>query len=162
MASTVTAASLTTTATEAITLNSVARGSSSADTIASVGEIFNQITSIATTGTDIIQFAAAKGAGVFSTASSGAGKVEYMRFTNLDNSNYVDIVFSDHITPGSAANICSFRLEAGKSILLGGVNFNATSAGDDDNVVAANDTIANVRGIANTDPVDIEVYVASL
>jgi|TARA_Y100000296_G_C5174556_1_gene259279 hypothetical protein len=162
MATTVTTATLNVVVSEQITLNGVIRDSKATTSIASVGEVFNQITSITTSGTDIIQFASAKGAGVLSTASSGAGTVQYIRITNLDDTNYVDITLSDHITPGSAANLCSFRVTAGKSIMLGGVSFATEDDSDADNSIAASDTIANIRGIANSASCDIEVYIVSL
>tara|TARA_R100000789_G_C2998121_1_gene148004 strand:+ start:62 stop:550 length:489 start_codon:yes stop_codon:yes gene_type:complete len=162
MSSKVVAATLSATIAEGITLNGIARGSSTTVDIASIGEVFNQITSITTSGTNIVQFASEKGAGVLSTASSGAGTVEYIRITNLDDTNYVDITLSDHITPGSAANLCSFRVTAGKSIVLGGVSFATEDDSDADNSIAASDTIANIRGIADSAACDIEVFIVSL
>ena len=162
MASSVTSASLTVNLTEACSLNNIERGSSVKFVQSGIGEIFNNILSVTTSGTDIIQFASTVGAGVLSTASSGAGKVEYIRITNLDSTNYVDVTFSDAINPGSAGRLFALRLKPLRSFSCSGLEFNSADSGDADNALAASGLVANIRGIANTAACDVEILVASV
>ena len=161
MGSLVTAADLTVVVSESVTLNGVERDSRYRNTISSIGEVFNRIISVPTVGTDISQFSSVEGAGTFVSAGSGAGTVEYMRFTNLDNSNFVTITCSDHTSAGSSGHLFCIKLAAGKSFILGSVAFNAEDGGDVDNELAASDTIANIRAVADTASVDMEIYIAS-
>ena len=161
MATTVRQTTLTTTITEEVTINGRPRNSSVKKIITGIGEVFTNITFATTDGTDLAQFAATKGAGVFSTASSGAGLVKYIRITNLDDTNYVELTFSDHITAGSSGNVYSVKLDAGKSYMLSNLSFNAEDDGDADNELAASDTLANIRAVANTAACDVEIIIAS-
>jgi hypothetical protein len=161
MGSLVTAADLTVVVSESVDLNGVNRNSKHVSTISSIGEVFNRIMSVPTTGIDLSQFASAEGAGTFSTGASGAGTVEYMRFTNLDDTNFVTITCSDDISAGSSGHLFCIKLAAGKSFILGSVAFNAEDDGDADNALGADDTIANIRAVANTASVDMEIYIAS-
>ena len=163
MATTVTAGTLIVSVSESIKLNGIKRGSNNASTISSIGEISNRIMSVPTGGTDIIQFASAQGAGTFSTATSGAGTVHYMRFTNLDDTNFVTITCSDHVTPGSNTDLFCIKLTAGKTFMLGGLLFDTTDSGadGDDNALVAGNTIKNIHVVADTAAVDLEMYIAS-
>ena len=161
MASSVTAASLTVAIKETIKLNNVDRGSSASYVQSGMGEVFNNITSVTTSGTDLIQFGATVGAGVLSTATSGAGKIDYLRITNLDAANYIDVTFSDAIAPASAGRLFSVRLRPLRSLCFSGLEFSAADGGDADNFIAAAGTIANIRATADTAACDVEVYVVS-
>lgn len=163
MGSSVTATNLTVRISESISLNGVQRGSSASTSIASIGEISNRIISVATAGTDLIQFAAGLGAGTFSTATSGAGTVHYMRFTNLDATNFITITCSDHATPGSNTDLFCIKLTAGKTFMLCGLLFDTTDSGvdGDDNALVAGNTIKNINAVADTAAVDVEMYIAS-
>ena len=162
MATTVRQTTLTTTITEEVTINGRPRNSTVKKIITGIGEVFTNITSVTTDGTDLAQFAATKGAGVFSTASSGAGQVKYLRITNLDDTNYIELTFSDHVTATSAINMTVFKLDAGKSFMLSNLAFDTE---DDDAVdtheLTATDTIAHIRGVANTAACDVEIIIAS-
>ena len=160
MATTVKQTTLKTILTEEVTINGRARNSTVTKTINGIGEVFTNISDVTTAGTNLCQFASTKGAGVFSTAGSGAGHVKYIRISNLDDTNFVDITCSDHITAGSATNLFSTRLLAGKSFMLSGLKFDVATS-DADNSIAAGTTIANIRGIADSASVDVEIVIAS-
>ena len=150
MATTVTAAALSVTVTESITLNGVARNSKATTTIASIGEISNRIMSItnATNGTDIVDISTAASAGTYSKTA-----LKYMRITNLDDTNFVVIQFTD-----SSSHHWELKLEAGKSLVIGDTS-SIDDQADIDNFSAT--AIAKIVGLANTAAVDVEVYIAS-
>tara|TARA_R100000808_G_C2144577_1_gene152324 strand:+ start:708 stop:1166 length:459 start_codon:yes stop_codon:yes gene_type:complete len=151
MATTITAATLTVSVTETITLNGVARNSEATTTIASVGEIFNRIMKIesSTNGTGIFDVAASDpGAGAFVR-----GDFEYCRITNLDDTNFIIIQFTDE-----SSHHWELKLEAGKTLMFGDVS-SIDDQADIDNFSAS--TITKVVGKADTADCDIEVYIAS-
>ena len=150
MATTVTASTLTVQVKETITLNGVRRGSNTINTISSIGEISNRIMSItnATNGTEIIAISTASGIGTYDKAA-----VKYMRLTNLDDTNYVLIQFTD-----SSSHHWEIKLEAGKSIIIGDTA-NVDDQADIDNFSAT--ALAKIIGKADTAACDVEVYIAS-
>lgn len=120
-----------------------------------VKEINTRIMSIATSVTTIADFDAT-GQGKFTAAN-----VKYIRMTNLDDTNYVDITASDHVTASSAGQLFSIRLQPGKTFMLGSAAFNAATS-DANNSIAASDTIQQITGIANTAACDIDIYIATI
>tara|TARA_R100001530_G_C4207555_1_gene126451 strand:+ start:21 stop:476 length:456 start_codon:yes stop_codon:yes gene_type:complete len=150
MATTVTAASLSVAITESITLNGVDRGSTTTATIASIGEVSSRIMSItnAENGTEIISISTAAGVGTYDKTA-----VKYLRITNLDDTNYILLQFTD-----SSSHHWELKLEAGKSIILGDTS-SIDDQADIDNFSAS--AIAKVIAKADTAAVDIEIYIAS-
>jgi len=150
MATTVSATSLTVAITETISLNGIARGSGTTATIASIGEVSNRIMSIthATNGTEIIAVSAAKGIGTYDKAA-----VKYLRITNLDDTNFVILQFTD-----SSTHHWELKLEAGKSLMLGDTS-SIDDEADIDSFSAS--AIAKIIGKADTAAVDIEIFIAS-
>ena len=152
MATTITAATLTVEISETITLNGVARNSATSMTIASIGEIHNRIMRVesSTNGTGIFDVAASNpGAGSFVR-----GNFEYCRITNLDDTNFIVIQFTDE-----SSHYWELVLEAGKTLMFGDVS-SVDDQADIDNFSAS--TITKVIAKADTADVDIEVYIASL
>jgi len=155
MASTITASTATVKITETLNLNNKDRGSSTTASITNIGEIIREIKTVLTSGNDLIQFGT-KGAGVMSQTD-----VKYIRITNLDDTNYVDITCSDHITAGSSGHLFTIKLTAGQTFMLAGCAFNAEDDGDADNMLASGDTIANISAKADTASVDLELFILS-
>ena len=151
MASTVTAATLTVEVNELITLNGVNKNSTVTTSIASIGEVSNRIMSIesATNGTVIM--------GVSSTlAGAGTypkGQLKYLRITNLDDTNFIIIQFTDE-----SSHYWELKLEAGKTLMIGDVA-NVDDQADIDNFSAT--AITKIIGKADTADCDIELYIAS-
>lgn len=158
MASTISAASLTVTVSESITLNGYERGSSNSTTIASVTEVINRIVTATTTESTLISFgaAAAKGQGI-------TGDVKYLRITNKDNANHVIVNFV-----GSSSDEAAIKLDKGCTILL----FGDTADGLTGTMTMSNAaiTIATamtpgnltaINVIANGADCDLELMVAS-
>ena len=159
MATTITPATLTVRLTESISLNGSAQGASNTVTFASIAEISKRILTITTNEATIATFSAA----VASTGHFNDGAVRYIRFTNLDDTYFVCLTF----TNGSNDEF-AVKLDAGQSIMLCGDNstgmeliFNATQAAD-----AASHTafgpLTTIQADAESSTVDIEMFVASV
>ena len=157
MASTVTAATLTTTVSESITLNGQDLGSVNSKSIASINEVSKRIVTITTTEAEILKFHATD----IDAGRYVIGDVRYMRFTNLDDTNFITLTFTNEDSDEVA-----IKLDAGQSFIWNGDNsgglvdnFNAI---DNDNVAsdAGLADVTSVQADANTASCDLEVFVA--
>ena len=159
MATTVTAATLTVTVAEDITLNGIQQGASNTITFASINEISKRIVTVTTTEATIATFhASAIGAAQFLEAN-----VRYMRFTNLDDTNFITLTFTNENSDEVA-----IKLDAGQSFIWNGDNsggvvnvFNATENADANSDVALGD-LTTIQADANTASCDLEMFVASV
>ena len=147
---------LTVTLTEAITIDDRDYGSKQTFTIPAVVDVTRRLVTVTTTEATIATFSAAIGAGAYIAAD-----VMYMRFSNVDDTNFVTLTFRNQDNDEVA-----IKLDAGKSFILCGDNsggmvdiFNATQDAD-----AASDTnlgdLTNIQADANSASVDIEMYIA--
>ena len=151
MATTETAATLSVSVSESITLNGVQKDSNVITSIASIGEVSNRIMSIEsdTNGTEIINIASTlAGAGTYPK-----GTLKYLRITNLDDTNFVVIQI-----PDESSHYSELKLEAGKTLMLGDVA-SIDDQADIDNFSAT--AITKIIGKADTADVDIELYIGS-
>jgi hypothetical protein len=155
MTSTVTAATLTVTLTESISLNGVDQGGSTSLTIASVNEVMKRIvTCVNGQTTTVLTFN--------SNAYGAAGALDtedakYIRLTNLDNAESVEIAVV------TGATLYQVTLRAGESHILGS---------PDDLMLAEADTSPSFGTMADlasiqvrptgSAAVDMEVFVASI
>ena len=158
MASTITAAALTVSISESLTLNGVQQGGSNTFTISSINEISKRILTITTNESTIATMSGAVGsAGHFNDSF-----VRYMRFTNLDGTNHVTLTFRNQDNDEFA-----IKVDAGNTLAIYADNsggmvgmFNATQDAD-----AASDTalgsITNIQADAGASTVQIEMFVAS-
>ena len=112
MATTLTAATLTVTLTEAISLNGKDQGATSTFTVASINEIYKHIVTATTTATTFLKFGSAASAGTLIRSD-----VSYLRLTNLDDTNFVTVGLSD-----DSADTAYFKLEKKQSIIIGGTD----------------------------------------
>ena len=158
MASTVTAANLTVSITENILLNGTQQGGTITKTFASINEISKRILTITTNEVTIATFSAA----VASTGHYNDSAVRYMRFTNLDDTNFITLTFRNNANDEVAIKLDaknSFMLYADNDAGMVGV-FNATQAAD-----AASDTalgsLTNIQADAGASTCDLEMFIAS-
>ena len=151
------AATLTVTVTEALTINNKDYGSTQSFSKASITNVDRRVLTATTTETSIMTFSTAMAAG-----QSIPGKVQYLRFTNLDDTNFIVLTFANENDDEAAV-----KVDAGQSFVLNGDNangmtaiFNATQDAD-----AASDTafgsLTNIQADANTGSCDLEVIIAS-
>ena len=159
MASTIIAATLTVTHTEVISLNGSAQGASNTLIINDVNEISKRILTITTNESTIATFSGA----VASAGHFNDSAVRYIRFTNLDDTNFITLTFRNQDNDEAA-----IKLDAGQSFIWNGDNsggmvdvLNATQDAD-----AASDTalgdLTNIQADANTGSCDLEMFVASV
>ena len=156
MATTLTAATLTVTHTETISLNGSAQGASNTKSIASIATVSKRIIDVTTSEAVIATFSSAVGAGNYI-----AGDVMYLRFTNLDDTNFITLTFRNQDNDEVA-----IKLDAGKSFIWVGDNsdgmnlvMNATQ--DADAASSANfGSLTNVQADADTASCDLEIFVA--
>lgn len=150
MASTITAANLTTTISETITLNGQTINSENQLVIASVNEFDKRIMTIPTSSeVTVVAFSTAVAAGTFVS-----GDMKYFRVTNKDAVNYCRIR-----TKKNGADTFDIRLDAGQSFLLGNTKESVSATAVSFSTFADADSI---NAQAYTAAVDIEYVVASI
>ena len=151
MATTLTAATLTVTLTETISLNGTDQGATNSFTVASINEIYKHIVTATTTATTFLKFGYAASAGTLIRAD-----VSYLRITNLDDTNFVTVGLSD-----DSADTAYFKLEKKQSIIIGG-----TDEGPQVDIHASAGAFAAWASVdslildADTASCDVEIFVA--
>ena len=155
MASTLTAATMTVTVSESITLNGKNQGGTNTKSFSSIAEISKRIATITTTEATILTFSAAVGQGTYIAAN-----VRYMRFTNLDDTYHITLTFRDE-------DNTEFRVkvDAGQSFI-----FNADNSGGLVDTMKANGSalssgladLYDVTADADTASCDLEIFIASV
>ena len=158
MASTITAATMTVTVAEDITLNGKEQGSTNTKTISSINEISKRILTITTNEATIATMSGA----VASSGHFNDSAVKYMRFTNLDDTNFLTLTFTNDDDDEVA-----IKLDAGNSFMWFADNsggmvdvFNATENANADSDVDL-EPIKTIQADANTGNCDLEVFIAS-
>lgn len=147
MATTITAADLTITITESVTLGGADRGSSHIQTISDVTEFTNRIVNVGTTETDIIGFGSANGQGTYIRTD-----VKYIRITNKDDTNYCTIGMQD-----TGSDTFYVKLEAGQSVIFNNDDLEVDAAGGASSAFSEAD---NISAKANGAAVDLEIAIA--
>ena len=152
-------ATLNVTHTESITLNGQQFGGTNTKAITGINEISKRIVTITTTEGVIATFSAA-------AASAGhyvAADVRYIRFTNLDTSNFITLTFRNQDNDEVA-----IKLDFGQSLVWNGDNvngmsavFNATQDADANSDVAFG-SLTNIQADANSGSCDLEMLIASV
>ena len=151
----ISAADMTVTVTEAVTLNGAARGNTNTYTISNIHEVSERTATIPTSEKTIINMGTGIGAGMFIESD-----VRYIRITNKDATNHIGLIFQNENN-----DEFSVKVDKGQSFI-----YNADLAGG---VVDTMDAIDNggltpntfgdlvsVTAIADTEACDIEIMVA--
>ena len=150
------AATMTVTLSEAISLNNKDYGSSQTFSIASIANVSRRLVTVTTTEAVVMTIAAAMAAGQHIAAN-----VKYMRFTNLDDTNFLTLTFRNQDNDEVA-----IKLEAGKSFMWVGDDSNGMSAvmNATEDADAASSTnfgsLTNIQADADTGSCDLEIFVA--
>ena len=154
MTTTLTAATLTVTLTEAVSLNGYDQGSKNTLTIASVNEVNKRIVTAPTSEIEVVAMSTANASGTFIE-----GDVRYMRFTNLDDTNHLTLTFKNENDDEFAV-----KLDKGQSFI-----FNADLSGgvvdtmdgiDGTGLTLSLGDLVNVTALADTAACDLEIFVA--
>ena len=155
MASTVTSATMTVTITEKISLNGRDQGNTNTLSISGISEISSRIVTATTDKLELLAFGAGIGKGSFAKAD-----VRYIRFTNLDDTNHLNLFFTNN-----ADDEFTVVLDKGQSFiyngdLTGGVaaTMDANSAGTASSGQCVD--LAKVSVQTDSDSCDLEYIVA--
>jgi len=155
MASTVTAATLTVTITEAITLNGKDQGGTTTLSIASINEVMKRIvTCVNGNTTTVLTFNrnAYGAAGALDTEDA-----KYIRLTNLDNTEAVEIAVV------TGATLYQITLRAGESHVLGPAAVLMLAAASTSPTFGTMADLASIQvRPTGSAAVDMEVFVASV
>lgn len=150
MASTVTAATLTVTITETITLNGSDQGATNSFTVASIAEVNKRIVNCPASEKAVLSFGTAIAAGTFVESD-----VRYIRLTNKDDTNYVTLNIE-----GDTSTDFSVRLDPGASYLI--VSTSTTGVVDYADISGATlEDLTGIKATANSAACDLEILVAS-
>ena len=151
-------ATLTSKITESITLDSGTVNSVNTFSVGSITQITKRIVTITTTEAEILKFGATVDAG-----RSIIADVRYMRFTNLDDDNFITLTFKNEDNDEVA-----IKLDFGQSFIWNSDNatglvdvFNST-----ENANVASDTgladLTSVQADANTGSCKLEMFIAEI
>lgn len=142
-------ATLTTTATESVTINGKVYGNTITKTHASIEQVYQQVVTVGTSIQELFGFAASEKAG-----DVAIDKAKYIRFTNL-GANFVTIHFSSDNASASVEDTASFIIEAGCSMIITddqlGVGTAAASITPVD--------MGSISAIADTAAVTMEIFI---
>ena len=153
MASTITAATLTLTITESITLNGSDQGATNTHTIASVNEVFKRIVRCPASNTTTLA--------VFNaTVHGAAGAIDiqdakYIRITNVDDTNAIELAVV------GAATLYQVTLRAGESHILGTPDDLMLAEADTSPSFGTMADLASIQANPAGNNIDLEVFVAS-
>ena len=154
MTSTITAATLTVTITEEVSLNGKDQGAKNTYTIASVKEISNRIVTIPS-GSEVI--VVAMGTAV-AAGQYVEGTTKYIRLTNKDDANHITLVFRNENNDEFAV-----KLDAGQTFIYNGDNTGGVVDTMDAAATALSVSFGDLVDItaqANTAACDLEIFVA--
>lgn len=147
------AATLTVTMSEAITINSKDYGSTQTFTVDSIANIDRRIVTVTTTEATIMTFSTAMAAG-----QSIPAKVQYIRFTNLDDTNHIVLTFANENDDEAA-----IKLDAGRSFIFAGDISGGMADVLDADGSALSLSLGDLKSItadADTASCDMEIFVA--
>lgn len=161
MASTITAASMTVTITESITLNGQAQGGTNSFSVGSVNEIYKRIvTCVDDTDCTIATFQTA------TSTSDGAIDLEdvrYIRVTNLDDTNPMNLSLQVALSEDASANASTTILVgAGESFILGTIHDGISLDDDAAGIVTALNDLESLLVDPLSENIDVEVFIASI
>ena len=148
MASIFSSSTLTVTIQEKIELNSTNFGSRTELKVGKINEVSQRIVTVPTSQTTILSCSSTVGPGTFLSSS-----LQYVRLTNLDNSNWVRLTF----TSGSK-NQYEVRLDPKKSFIFTNDAYSGSSTGATFDSFAS---FTDLKAVANSSATDLELFVAS-
>lgn len=148
MASTISNATLKVVLNESVTLNGKEYGSRVSYDVSGVNEVSQRIFTVPTSQITIMNLATTVGAGTFLPSA-----VKYCRVSNLDDENYVRLTFQS-----GSANQFDVKLDPNRTfVFTNGKISGSNSGGTFDAYV----DFTSLKAVANSESVDIELFVAS-
>jgi len=161
MASTITAATMTVTISETISLNGKDQGATNTISVESIKEVFKRIVRcVDDTDCTIATFQTA------TNTADGAidlENVRYIRVTNLDDTNPMNLSLQVAGAEGGTANMSTTILvKAGESFLLGTVHDGIALDDDAAGIVTALTDLESLLVDPLSENIDVEVFIASV
>ena len=146
-------ASLTVTIKEEVTINGKDRGNTNSVTIDNVTETFNRVLTITNTEQTVLQFQASRPSGAAFVDAS----LQYLRITNLDGSNTVDLRIQD------TANTKEYfvRLGSTESYVLFNDKMDANEANDEAISISQIEKISADATGSSGETADIEIFAVA-
>ena len=156
-------ADLTVTLTESVTLNGVDQGATTSLTVGSVVETFKRIVSCPT-DTTIATFRSTVSDGSLSDGALDVEDVRYIRVTNLDSTNPVNLSLQvDAGEDDSAADeSATILLEAGKSFIMGPPSDGVAVSDANATIVTTLHNLESILIDPLTNEVAVEIFIASV
>ena len=163
MASTITAATLTVTVAESITLNGQDLGSVNTKSIASINEIYKRIvTCPANSETTLAHFHSSVADGTL--APLDIDDVKYIRVTNLDDTTSITLSLQSDVgeDDSTADESASLLIEAGRSFIMGSPNDGIGISDANANLVTDLVDLESLVVFTGSAAIDVEIFVASV
>ena len=155
MASTIKSSNMTVTITESLALAGYAQGGTNSFIIEDIAEVNRRIITVPITEITIVSLSTAVAGGTFIESD-----VKYIRISNKDDTNHVGLIFKNEDN-----DEIGLKLDYGQSFIYngdfaGGVvdTMEANAGAISTNTFA---DLVSITAIADTSPVDLEVFVAS-
>jgi|TARA_R110000824_G_scaffold266049_1_gene454981 hypothetical protein len=155
MATTLDNATLTVSVREDITLNGRKLGGQNVHKIKNINEVSERVLTVPTSEVKILGLSGTIGAGTYVTSD-----LQYIRLTNLDNTNFVRLSFvsGSSADAGAKANRFDVKLEAERTMIF----TNASISGSNENLSFSSfSNFTDLKAKADTGAVDLELFVAS-
>lgn len=152
MATTLDNATLTVQVREEITLNGRKLGGQNIHKIKSINEVSERVLSVPTTEVKILGLSGTVGAGTYVTSD-----IQYIRLTNLDNTNFVRLSFISG-SAGTSLNRFDVKLEAERTMVFTNASISGSAEGASFSSFSNFDAL---KAKANSAAVDVELFVAS-
>ena len=152
MATTITAATLTITHTEKLEINGVDVGVTNTQTIQNVKTFSHRVVPIQTTEAVVIAIGTVIAAGQFVESD-----VKYIRLTNLDNTNFITLVFRNE-----DANEFAIKLDFGQTFIFNGDLSGGVVDTMDASATALTVSLADlvdITALADTAECDLEYWI---
>ena len=156
MTTTLTAATLTVTLTEAVSLNGYDQGSKNTLTIASVNEVNKRIVTVPTSEIEVVAMSTANASGTFIESD-----VRYIRITNLDDTNHVTLTFKNENDDEFAVKLDKGQSYIYNGDLSGGV-VDTMDGIDGTGLTVSLGDLVNITALADTAACDLEIFVATV
>lgn len=152
MASIFDSSTLTVVIQETIKLNNNDYGSRTEINLGKINEVSQRVLTVPTHKVSILTLSSSNGAGTYAS-----GSLQYARITNLDNTNHVRLTFMSS-SGGTTKNKCVFRLDPKKSFIITNDAYSGSGTGT---TWDAFQSFSDIKAIASSSAVDVEVFVAS-
>ena len=155
-------ASLIVTLTESLILNNKDQGGTISKEITSIGSVYKRIVTVPN-GVDTTLVVFKSTVGIGADAVMDINNVKYIRVTNLDGTNSVNLSLQIDTAEDNtaAADSCSILLEAGNSFMMGSPEDGIAVDDDAATLITALVDLQSIIIDSSSNDVDVEVFVAS-